>query len=168
MGSRKENGNNFNELLYLDDIRKIGHNEIVKVTPPVLISWHDGRLILCGDFKELNNNTKADRYPIPTIPHAIDNQEKAKYITKMDWVKVFDKNGVKQTYMKLLSIICQMDIYKYTKILFGINTAPSQCQRIMYTIFLEDILDVLMVVYSDDIIIYSEAWKDHLKYIDRF
>ncbi|MBW0524967.1 hypothetical protein O181_064682 [Austropuccinia psidii MF-1] len=67
-----------NELLDLDVIRKIGHNEIVKITTPALITWHDSKSRLCGDFRALNNYTKADRYPIPRIPHALEKLAKSK------------------------------------------------------------------------------------------
>ncbi|MBW0527754.1 hypothetical protein O181_067469 [Austropuccinia psidii MF-1] len=102
--TRKEIEKHINELLEMDVIRKIGHNEIVKITTPVLITWHDGKSRLCGDFRALNNYTKADRYPIPRIPHALDKLEKAKYITKMDCMKGFNQDGVKPNSMKLLRI----------------------------------------------------------------
>ncbi|MBW0470925.1 hypothetical protein O181_010640 [Austropuccinia psidii MF-1] len=70
--TRKEIEKHINELLDMDVIRKIGHNEIVEITTPVLITWHDGKSRMCGDFRALNNYTKADRYPIPRIPHALD------------------------------------------------------------------------------------------------
>ncbi|MBW0565342.1 hypothetical protein O181_105057 [Austropuccinia psidii MF-1] len=95
--NRKEVEKHINELLEMEVIRKMEHNEIVEITTPVLITWHDGKSSLCGDFRALNNYTKADRYPIPRIPHALDKLEKAKYITKMDCMKGFHKNGVKQT-----------------------------------------------------------------------
>ncbi|MBW0550490.1 hypothetical protein O181_090205 [Austropuccinia psidii MF-1] len=60
-----------------------------------------------------------------------------------------------------------MGIYEYTRMPFGIKNAPAHFQRIMDTIFQEDILEGWMVVYIDDIIIYSETWEDHVKYIDR-
>ncbi|MBW0473901.1 hypothetical protein O181_013616 [Austropuccinia psidii MF-1] len=63
---------NINELLEMDLITKIGHNEIVEITTPVLITWHDGKSRLCGDFRALNNYTKSDRNSIPRIPHALD------------------------------------------------------------------------------------------------
>ncbi|MBW0494862.1 hypothetical protein O181_034577 [Austropuccinia psidii MF-1] len=112
---------NVNELLYMDVIRKIGHNEIVEVTTPVLITWHDGKSRLCGDLRELSNYTKADRYPIPRIPHSLDKLAKAKYITKRDCMKGFHKNGVKPNHMKLLRIICHMHIYEYTRLPFAIK-----------------------------------------------
>ena len=64
-----------NELLDMYFIRKIGNNEIVEITTPVLITWHDGKSRLCGDFRALNNYTKEDRYPIPRIPHSLRSEE---------------------------------------------------------------------------------------------
>ncbi|MBW0533111.1 hypothetical protein O181_072826 [Austropuccinia psidii MF-1] len=87
--TRKEIEKHINELLDMDVIRKIGQNEILKITTPVLITWNDGKSGLCGDLRALNNYTKADRYPIDRIPHALDKLEKAKYITKMDCMKGF-------------------------------------------------------------------------------
>ncbi|MBW0519555.1 hypothetical protein O181_059270 [Austropuccinia psidii MF-1] len=94
----------------MDFIRKRGHNEIVEITTPVLMTWHDGKSMLCGDFRALKNYTKPDRYPIPRIPHALDKLAKAKYITKMDCIKVSHQIGVKPNSMNLLRIICHMGI----------------------------------------------------------
>ncbi|MBW0582155.1 hypothetical protein O181_121870 [Austropuccinia psidii MF-1] len=162
----KEIEKHINELLDMNVIRKIGHNEIVEITTPVLITWHDGKSRLCGDFRALNNYTKADRYPIPRITHALDKLARAKYITKMDCMKGFHQNGVKPKSMKLVRIICHMGIYEYTRMPFGIKNAPAHFQRMMDTIFLEEILEGWMVVYIDDITIYSETWEDNLQYID--
>ncbi|MBW0487234.1 hypothetical protein O181_026949 [Austropuccinia psidii MF-1] len=121
----------------MDVIRRIGHNEIVKITTPVLPTWHDGKSSVCGDFRALMNYTKADRYPIPRVPHALDKLAKAKYITKMDCMKDFHQNGVKPKPKKLVRIICNMGIYEYTRGPFGIKNAPSHLQMIMDTILQE-------------------------------
>ncbi|MBW0481924.1 hypothetical protein O181_021639 [Austropuccinia psidii MF-1] len=165
--TRKEIEKHLNELLHMVVIRKIGHNDSVKITTPVLITWHDSKSRLCGDFRALNNYTKADRYPIPRIPHALDKLAKAKYIMKKDCMKGFHQNGVKPNSMKLLRIICRMGIYEYTRMQFGIKNAPSHFQSMMYKIFQEQILEGWMVVYIDDIIIYSETWENRVQYIDR-
>ncbi|MBW0502382.1 hypothetical protein O181_042097 [Austropuccinia psidii MF-1] len=148
----------------MDVIRKIGQNEIAEITTPVLITWHDGKYRFCGDFRALNSYTKADRYPITRIPHALDKLWKAKYITKMDCMRGFHKNGFKPNAMKVLRIICHIGIYEYTKIPFGIKNSPAHLQRMMDTIFQEEILEGWMVVYIDDIIIYSETWEGHVHY----
>ncbi|MBW0509977.1 hypothetical protein O181_049692 [Austropuccinia psidii MF-1] len=160
--TRKEIEKHINELLDMDVIRKIGHNEIVEITTPVLITWHDGKSRMCGDLRTLNNYTKADRYPIPRIPPALD-----KYITTMDFMKGFHQNGVKPKSMNLIRIICHMGIYEYTRMPFGVKNAPAHFQRVMDAIFQDEILEGWMVVYIDDIIIYSETLEDHVKYIDR-
>ncbi|MBW0496142.1 hypothetical protein O181_035857 [Austropuccinia psidii MF-1] len=167
LATRKEIEKHINELLDMDVIRKIGHNEIVEITTPVLITWNDGKYRLCGDFKPLNNYTKDDRYPIPRIPHSLNKLEKAKCITKMNCMKGFHQNGVEQNSMKLLRIICHMGIYEYTRMPFGIKNAPAHFQRMMDTIFQDEIPERWMVVYIDDIIIYSKTWEDHVQYIDR-
>ncbi|MBW0497235.1 hypothetical protein O181_036950 [Austropuccinia psidii MF-1] len=130
-----------NELLDMDVIRKIGHNDIVEITIPVLITWHDGKSSLCGDYRTLNNYTKSDRYHIPRIPHAPYKLAKAKYITEINCMKGFHQNEVKQNYMKLLRIIFYMGIYEYTRMPFGIKNSPSNFQRMMDTISQEEILE---------------------------
>ncbi|MBW0574167.1 hypothetical protein O181_113882 [Austropuccinia psidii MF-1] len=148
--TRKEIEKHINELLVMDLIINIGHNELVEITTPVLITWHDGKSRLCGDFRALNKYTKADRYPIPRIPHSLKKLAKEEYITKMDCMKGF-----------------VMSICEYTRMPFGIKNAPAHFQRMMDTIFQEEILEGWMVIYIDDIIIYSETWEDHVQYIDR-
>ncbi|MBW0467318.1 hypothetical protein O181_007033 [Austropuccinia psidii MF-1] len=75
--SRKEIEKHINELLEIDIIRKIGYNKIVEITTPVLITLHDDKSRLCGDFRALNNYIKADKYPIPRIPHDLEKLTKA-------------------------------------------------------------------------------------------
>ncbi|MBW0554915.1 hypothetical protein O181_094630 [Austropuccinia psidii MF-1] len=60
-----------------------------------------------------------------------------------------------------------MGIYDNNRMPFGIKNAPSHFQRMMNTIFQEEILEGWMVVYIDYIIIYSETWEYHVQYIDR-
>ncbi|MBW0479105.1 hypothetical protein O181_018820 [Austropuccinia psidii MF-1] len=60
-----------------------------------------------------------------------------------------------------------MDIYEEKRMPFGIKNAPSHLKSMMDTIFQEEILEGLIVVYIDDIIVYSETWEDHVQYIDR-
>ncbi|MBW0490433.1 hypothetical protein O181_030148 [Austropuccinia psidii MF-1] len=167
LDTRKEIQKHINELLDMDFIRNIGHNEIVEITTLVLITWNDGKSGLCGDFRSLNNHTKADRYPITRILHALDKLAKAKYITKMDCMKGFHQDEFKPNSMNLLKSICHMGIYEYTRMPFCIKNASAHFQRMMDIVFKEEILEGWMVVYIYYIIIYSDTLEDHVKYIDR-
>ncbi|MBW0577897.1 hypothetical protein O181_117612 [Austropuccinia psidii MF-1] len=55
------------EVMDLGVLNKVGHNEQVEVTTPVIITWHDGKSRMVGDFRALNTYTIPDRYPIPRI-----------------------------------------------------------------------------------------------------
>ncbi|MBW0562239.1 hypothetical protein O181_101954 [Austropuccinia psidii MF-1] len=55
------------ELLDLGVLRKVGHNEQVEVTTPVIITFHNGKSRMVGDFRALNTYTIPDIYPIPRI-----------------------------------------------------------------------------------------------------
>ncbi|MBW0555758.1 hypothetical protein O181_095473 [Austropuccinia psidii MF-1] len=55
------------ELMDLGVLRKLGHNEQVEVTTPVIITLHNGKSRLVGDFRAINTYTVPDRYPIPRI-----------------------------------------------------------------------------------------------------
>ncbi|MBW0482361.1 hypothetical protein O181_022076 [Austropuccinia psidii MF-1] len=135
--ARKVIEKHVNKLLDIDIIRKIWHNEIVELTTPFLRNLHHDKL------------------------------EKAKYITKMDFMEGFHQTLIKPNPMKLLIIICHIGIYEYTKMPFGIQNLAAYFQRMMDTIFQEEILEGWMVIYIDDIIIYSEQCEDHVKYIER-
>ncbi|MBW0524279.1 hypothetical protein O181_063994 [Austropuccinia psidii MF-1] len=60
-----------------------------------------------------------------------------------------------------------MGIYEYTRMPFCIKNAPAHFKRGIDTIFQEEILEGWLVVYIDDIIIYSETREDHMQYTDR-
>ncbi|MBW0530165.1 hypothetical protein O181_069880 [Austropuccinia psidii MF-1] len=151
--TQKEIEKHINEPPDMDAIQRIGHNGIVEITTIVLITWNDEKYRLCGDFRALKNYTKADRYPIPRIPYALDKLAKAKNINKMDCMKGFQQNQVKPNFMKLLRIIYHIGIYEYTRMPFGIKKAPAHFQRMMDTKRPEEILEGWMVVCIDEIII---------------
>ncbi|MBW0536175.1 hypothetical protein O181_075890 [Austropuccinia psidii MF-1] len=77
------------ELMDLGVLRKVGHNEQVEVTTPVIIAWHNGKSRMVGDFRALNTYTIPDRYPIPRIHETFTRLSQAKCITAMDALKGF-------------------------------------------------------------------------------
>ncbi|MBW0589411.1 hypothetical protein O181_129126 [Austropuccinia psidii MF-1] len=98
------------ELIQLGVIRKVGHNEEVEVTTPVIISWHNDKSRMVGDFRALNTYTVPDRYPIPRIQGNLTQLSKAKYITSMDAVKGFYQNVSMPQAKTLLRIITHCGI----------------------------------------------------------
>ena len=150
-------------LIDLGVLSKVGANEEVEVTTPVIIAWHNNKSRMVGDFRALNTYTVADRYPIPRIEHALYNLSKAKYITCMDAMKGFHQNGVTPSARKLLRIITHKGIYEYLRMPFGIKNAPAHFQRMMDTIFRQEIMEGWLTIYIDDIIVCSNTFEDHLQ-----
>ncbi|MBW0542400.1 hypothetical protein O181_082115 [Austropuccinia psidii MF-1] len=98
------------ELIQLGVLRKVGHNEEVEVTTPVIIAWHNDKSRMVGDFRALNTYTVPDRYPIPRIQETLTQLSKAKYITSMDALKRFHQNFSMHKAKKLLRIITHCGI----------------------------------------------------------
>ncbi|MBW0553745.1 hypothetical protein O181_093460, partial [Austropuccinia psidii MF-1] len=156
-------------LQYLEDqlIQKVGHNYEVEVTTPAITAWHNDKLRMVGDFRELNTYTVPDRYPIPIIQETLTQLSKSKYITSMDALKGFHQNVLRPKAKKLLIIITHCGISEYLRMPFGIKNAPSHYQRRMNTIFPTELSEGWLIIYIDDIIICSNSWSFHLERLAR-
>ncbi|MBW0583884.1 hypothetical protein O181_123599, partial [Austropuccinia psidii MF-1] len=152
-----------NELMKLGVLRKVGHNEEVEVTTPVIITWHNDKSRMVGDFRALNTYTIPDRYPIPRIHETLTQLSKSQFITSIDALKGFHQNVLTPHARKLLRIISHCGIYEYLRISFGIKNAPSHYQIMMNTIFPHELSEGWLIIYIDDIIICSETWQLHLE-----
>ncbi|MBW0581824.1 hypothetical protein O181_121539, partial [Austropuccinia psidii MF-1] len=152
-----------NELMELGVLRKVGHNEEVEVTTPIIITWHIDKSRIVGDFRALNTYTIPDRYPIPRIHETLTQLSKARCITFKDALKGFHQNVLTPHARKLLRIIAHCGIYEYLRIPFAMKNAPSHYQRMMNTIFPHELSEGWLIIYIDEIIICSETWKLHLE-----
>ncbi|MBW0564617.1 hypothetical protein O181_104332 [Austropuccinia psidii MF-1] len=148
-------------------LRKVGHNEQVEVTTPVIITWHNGKSRMVEAFRALNTYTIPDRYPIPRIQETLTKLSQARFITAMDALKGFHQNVLTENAKKLPRIIVHCGIFEYLKMPFGIKNAPSHYQRMMNTIFPEELSEGWLIIYIDDIIVCSEIWENHLTKLER-
>ncbi|MBW0477535.1 hypothetical protein O181_017250 [Austropuccinia psidii MF-1] len=123
--SREALEKHIQELIQLGVVRKVGHNEEVEVTTPVIISWHNDKSRMVGDLRARNNYTVPDRYPTARIQETLSQFSKAKYITSMDALKGFHQNVLRHKTKKLLRIITHCGIYEYLRMPFGIKNKPS-------------------------------------------
>ncbi|MBW0550444.1 hypothetical protein O181_090159 [Austropuccinia psidii MF-1] len=122
---------------------------------------------MVGDLEALNNYSIPDRYPIPRIHEKLTQLSQAKFITAMDALKGFHQNVLTENSKKLLRIIFHCGIFEYLRMPFGITNAPSHCQRMMNTIFPEELSEGWLIIYIDDIIVCSETWDNDLSNIER-
>ncbi|MBW0503988.1 hypothetical protein O181_043703 [Austropuccinia psidii MF-1] len=109
------------KLMDLGVLRKLGHNEQVEVTTPVITTWNNRKSRIVGDFRALNTYTIYDTYPIPRIHETLTQLSQAKFITAMDALKEFHQNVLTKNARKLLRIIAHYGIYEYLRIPFDIK-----------------------------------------------
>ncbi|MBW0544287.1 hypothetical protein O181_084002 [Austropuccinia psidii MF-1] len=109
------------ELMDFGVLRKLGHNKQVEVTTPVIITWHNRKSRMVGDFRALNTYTIPDRCPIPRIHETLTQLSQAKLIAAMDALKGFHPNFLTENAKKLLRIIVHCGIYEYLKMPFGMK-----------------------------------------------
>ncbi|MBW0568444.1 hypothetical protein O181_108159 [Austropuccinia psidii MF-1] len=155
------------ELIQFVILRKVGHNEEVEVTTPVIIAWHNDKSRMVGYFRALNTYTVPDRYPIPRIQETLTQLSKAKYIKSMDAFKGFHQNFLTPKAKKLLRIIIHCGIYEYLRMPFGIKKSPSHYQIMINTIFPTELSEGWLIIYIDYIIICSDSWSLHLERLSR-
>ena len=128
---------------------------------PVLFQKkHDGSLHMCVDYRALNKVTIKNKYPIPLATELFYILEKARYFTKLDlrsgyWqVRVTEGDEAKTT------CVTRYGSYEFLVMPFGLTNAPATFYNLMNDV-LFDYLDAFLVVYLDDIVVYSQTLNEH-------
>ena len=130
----------------------------------LFVKKKDGSLRLCVDYRGLNKLTRKDRYPLPLISDLLDSPSHVKVYTKIDLrhayhlVRIADGNKWKTAFRT------HYGLYEWLMMPFGLTNAPLAFQRFMNMIF-TDMLDVCIVVYLNNILIYLDNKEDHQKHV---
>jgi hypothetical protein len=132
--------------------------------PILFVKKKDGSLRLCVDFRGLNKISKKDRYPLPLISDLLDSPGKARIYTKIDLQHAYHLVRIQEGDEWKTTFRTKYRSFEWLVMPFGLSNAPSAFQRFMNDVF-ADMLDVCMVVYLDDILIYSSDKTTHHKQV---
>ena len=132
--------------------------------PVLFVKKKDGSLRLCVDFRGLNKITKKDRYPLPLITDLLDAPRKARIYSKLDLRHAYHLIRVAEGDEWKTAFRTRYGSFEWRVMPFGLSNAPSVFQRFVNDIF-ADMLDVSVVVYLDDILVYSDNPEDHQKHV---
>jgi len=132
--------------------------------PVLFVKKKDGSLHLCVDFQGLNKITKKDRYPLPLISDLLDSPSRAKIYSKINLWHAYHLVRIAPGDEWKTSFWMHYGSYEWLVMPFGLTNAPAAFQRFVNTIF-ADMLDVCIVVYLDDILIYSKDMESHQQHI---
>ena len=128
--------------------------------PILFIRKKDGSLRLAVDYRGLNRITRKDRYPLPLIPDLLDRLRAARVFTKIDLRGAYNLVRIAEGDEWKTAFRTRFGSYEFNVMHYGLTNAPVSFQRFMNDCF-KELLDVCVVVYLDDILIYSENPTDH-------
>jgi len=118
------------------------------------------------DYRNLNQVTEEDKFPIPNIDGILDKLGRAQYFTTLDLAKGFHQILVREEDRKKTAFSTPLGHYEYVRMPFGLKNAPATFQRLMNTI-LKDYINKICVVYLDDVLIFSTSLEEHLQSIKK-
>ena len=137
------------------------------LSPVFFIKKKDGSLQLVQDYRALNAITVKNKYPLPLISELINKLQGAKYFTKLDVCWGFNNVRMKEGDKWKVAFWTNRGLYKPLAMFFGLMNSPATFQTIMDAIFKDLIAEGVVVVYLDDILIFTKTLEEHHKVVLR-
>ena len=119
------------------------------------------------DYRALNEVTIKNKYPLPTINDLFDQLQGAKVFSKTDLRSGYHQLKIREQDIPKTTFTTRYMLYEYTVMSFGMTNTPAYFMNMMNKVFME-FLDKFVVVFIDDILVYSkneEEHKEHLRLV---
>ena len=134
---------------------------------PVLFQRkYDGSLRMCIDYRALNKVTIKNKYPIPLVADLFDRLGKARYFSKLDLRSGYWQVRIAEGDEQKTACVTRYGSFEFLVMPFGLTNAPTTFFTLMNKIF-HPFLDKFVVVYLDDIVVYSDNLQDHVEHLRR-
>ncbi|KAL0157255.1 hypothetical protein M9458_048501, partial [Cirrhinus mrigala] len=124
----------------------------------------DGGLRPCIDYRALNEVTVKYRYPLPLVPPALDQLRSARFYTKLDLRSAYNLICIREGDEWKTAFSTTSGHYEYRVMPFGLANSPSYFQAFVNEVFC-DMLNRWVIVYMDDILIFSNTRSDHIQHV---
>jgi hypothetical protein len=133
-------------------------------SPVIFVDKRDGGRRMCGDFRNLNNVTIKHKYPLPRIQDLFDQVHGAGVFSKIDLRSGYHQIKIKPEDVPKTAFVSRYGHHEYLVVPFGLTNAPAIFMNLMNKIFMP-YLDKFVIVFIDDILIYSKNKEDHAQHL---
>jgi hypothetical protein len=132
--------------------------------PVLFVEKKDGTQWMCIDCRSLNEVTIRNKYPLPQIEDLFDQMKGASVFSKIDLRSGYHQLKIWESDIPKTTFRTQYGLYEYTVMSFGLTNAPGYFMYLMNKVFME-YLDKFVVVFIDDILIFSKTEEEHEKHL---
>jgi hypothetical protein len=132
--------------------------------PILFVEKKDGTRRMCIDYRALNEVTIKNKYPLPRIEDLFDQLRGANVFSKIDLRSSYHQLRIQPSDIPKKAFITKYGLHEFTVLSFGLTNAPAFFMNLMNSVFM-DYLDKFVVVFIDDILIYSQNEEEHVDHL---
>jgi hypothetical protein len=132
--------------------------------PAIFIKKKDQTLQMCVDYRPLNEATIMNKYPLPQIDILFDQLTGARVFSKIDLRSCYHQIRIRLEDIPKTALTTRYGLFEYLVMSFGLTNAPAHFTYLMNSVFMPE-LDKFVVVFIDDILIYSKNEEEHAKHL---
>ena len=132
--------------------------------PALFVKKHDETIMLCKDYRRLNRVTVKNKYPLPRIDDLFDQLRGSKYYTKIDLRTGYHQFQIREEDISKTAFYTGYGHFEYTVMPFGLTNASTTFMDLMHRVF-RPYLDQFVIVFTDDILIYSRTPEEHERHL---
>jgi hypothetical protein len=132
--------------------------------PAIFVKKKDQTLRMCVDYRPLNEVTIKNKYPFPRIDILFDQLTGSRVFSKIDLRSGYHQIRIRPEDISKTAFTTRYGLFEYLVLSFGLTNAPAHFTYLMNSVFMPE-LDKFVVVFIDDILIYSKNEEEHAKHL---